>query len=183
MGGADGDGGYAAAIVQWHDFYELAGTAAAALIGLIFLAISLRPRLVARGGAAGLRAWAEQALSNLAGVLVISLVVVIPHQDPWSIGAALLATAGIGLAAAAVRLRAIRADAAWLERHHRAESGFQVAGYLVVLAVGVAAFGGDPGVLNWLVAATFLLVWSAIRCCWQVVEEVGRDAQQDGTSG
>ena len=44
------DDGFAAAVAAWHDFYLLAGTAAATLIGLIFVALSLNPEVMADDG-------------------------------------------------------------------------------------------------------------------------------------
>jgi len=39
------------ALSEWHDFYLLTGTAAATLLGLLFVAVSLNAEIILSGGA------------------------------------------------------------------------------------------------------------------------------------
>jgi hypothetical protein len=44
---------FAAIIVGWHDFYMLAGSAAATLLGLLFVAVSLHIDTIAKARKSG----------------------------------------------------------------------------------------------------------------------------------
>jgi len=56
-----------ATVTSWHDFYVTMGTAAASLIGLLFVALSLNLDSVAGDPRDDLRAFAEQAITASPG--------------------------------------------------------------------------------------------------------------------
>ena len=91
-------------LAPWHDFYALAGTAAATLMGLLFVALSLNPAVMADGGPVGLRAWAGQTMSNLIALLIVSLFCLMPDLDHPTLTTALVVVGLQGLVRGTIRL-------------------------------------------------------------------------------
>ncbi len=81
----------------WHDFFGVAGTATAALLGLVLVAISLRVEVVEAHPV--LRNRARSAIQVLGGLLLLSLIALVPEIEAFWFGlAALLLELGrIGL--------------------------------------------------------------------------------------
>ena len=63
----------------WHDFYVLAGTAAATLVGLLFVGLSLHLRIVV--ASSEVRSLARVTLANFGAVLFVALFMVIPENQ------------------------------------------------------------------------------------------------------
>ena len=61
----------------WHDFYILAGTASATLVGLLFVGLSLHLRIVV--ASLEVRGLARVTLANFGAVLFVALFMVIPE--------------------------------------------------------------------------------------------------------
>ena len=62
---------------RWHDFYIVAGTAAATLVGLLFVGLSLHLRAVL--SRSEVRSLARVTLANFGLILFVSLFMVIPQ--------------------------------------------------------------------------------------------------------
>lgn len=77
----------------WSTFAQVAGTAAAALIGLLFVAVSIRIDVIARSQQ--LRNRAAQTLSLFGTVLLAAILTAIPGQATETLGAELTALAVI----------------------------------------------------------------------------------------
>ena len=82
---------YQAVAQRWHDFYIIAGTAAATLVGLLFVGLSLH--LGAVLSRSEVRSLARVTLANFGLLLFLSLFLVIP-QDASALRPELIA-AGI----------------------------------------------------------------------------------------
>jgi uncharacterized membrane protein len=80
------DNTFANSIDQWHDFYVMAGTAGATLVGLLFVSVSLHADLITDPAATGVLAAARRAFSNFIVVILISLMFLIPEQSPRGLG-------------------------------------------------------------------------------------------------
>jgi hypothetical protein len=76
---------------RWHDFYLVSGTAAATLVGLLFVGLSLHLRAVLTRP--DVRSLARITLSNFALVLFVSLFMVI--REPSSAASSQLIGAGL----------------------------------------------------------------------------------------
>ena len=151
-------------IDSWESFYVAAGGAAAALTGLLFIAVSLRPREIRQS-----RLMVGRARSSFYGFTTITLV-------------ALLALAGtasrlVGVAQLAVALGALAVSArftidAWRARHLNLRRAFVYhAGLLVTAAAGLLrAVGGDyQDYSATLAAGVLLLLTIALSNSWQLV--------------
>lgn len=69
---------------SWNDLYVMFGGAAAALAGLIFVAVSLNDEAVLQARA--LPALVLRTLSTLIGIIVLCGAGLIPGQDPFFLG-------------------------------------------------------------------------------------------------
>lgn len=76
----------------WHDFFLLAGTAAAALAGLVFVAITLH--LHAITAHLGHRHRARTIVGSLGHILIASLIVLVPTLDHVGVGVGLVLSSG-----------------------------------------------------------------------------------------
>src|ERR1700731_2700595 len=84
-------------LAAWHEFYALLGTAAAALIALLFVAVSiatsvLPPEPEARPNTS---TYMSPVVFHYANLLFLSLIALIPTET-WESFALVLAAAGIG---------------------------------------------------------------------------------------
>jgi hypothetical protein len=164
---------YRSLVQTWHDFYIVAGTASATLVGLLFVSLSLHLRAVlARPEVRGL---ARATLTNFGLVLLVALMLVIP-QDAHGAGLELQATGAISiliiagpvLAASRSRTRTIPI---WLLGMRFALS---VLGYAGVVTAGVLLTTGayGPGFAS-LAAATIVLLVISLRNTWDLLVSVG----------
>lgn len=88
---------WAAAIGSWHDFYLAIASASAALLGLLFVGVSINLASITAAERVGLRTRADLAFSNLLYLLGISLIALIPSLDAGSLAISLAFVAGLGL--------------------------------------------------------------------------------------
>ena len=103
---------------DWHDFYVMAGSAAAALTGLLFVAMSLHSGAIMRHPLYGGRAVAT--LISLMTILFISGAVLIPGQSGLAIGIEVGLFAVYHVIATYRQVRRIRpSDFAGLSRRRR----------------------------------------------------------------
>ena len=75
---------FQATLQSWHDFYAITGQGAAALVGLLFVGLSLHIRMVLSH--ADVRALARVTLSNFILMLVLALFMVIPDNNSSDTG-------------------------------------------------------------------------------------------------
>lgn len=78
----------------WSDFTVVSGAAAAGLVGLLFVAVTLRIDVISR--APDLRSRAAQTLTLFAVALMVAIVLTVPDQPGWVLGAELIAIAVLG---------------------------------------------------------------------------------------
>jgi hypothetical protein len=74
---------------DWQDFAEMTGGASGALIGLLFVAVSVNASKIA--GHHGLRASAVQTLVLFIAPLVMAAALLAPGQPDWVLGAEMIA--------------------------------------------------------------------------------------------
>ncbi|MCC6314653.1 MAG: hypothetical protein IT337_11655 [Thermomicrobiales bacterium] len=166
---------FSKALEPWRDFYMLAGTAAATLMGLLFVAISLLPGVMADRGAAGLRAWVAQTMSNLVMLLVLALLCLMPELSGETFAVVLLVAAAQGIARGVWRLRYIVRENRDLG-HWRLiflRGVLPLVTYAVLVYVAYDSSDGAPDSLGLLVVAVFFLVTGAAGAAWQLLEEMG----------
>jgi hypothetical protein len=152
---------------DWQGFFTLVGTAAATLIGLIFLAFSLGARLVPAEDNTAMRAFVVPIVVHFGAVLVLAALMLVPLYTAASLGLVLLAG---GLAGAVFSLQVLRQ----LKRHHFQEEALNLhhwtwhwilpsSGYALVVAAGLGVLAGLPGFVLALVPAALVLIIVGLR--------------------
>jgi hypothetical protein len=169
---------FGAAASTWQNFYLLTGTAAATLIGLMFVAVTFGAGLVGAQSAASARSFIDPPFYHFVNVLLTACLLVIPAMSARLLGVALLA---ISVFRTAILFRIHR----HLKEAHRKFGDIELSDwlsgivvpalcYLLLAASGVgflrgysAAFGGLAiAMLVTLVLGIFgaweLMIWMAL---------------------
>jgi len=81
---------------SWQNFYFMIGGAAAGLIGLMFVALSLGMQIIRDVPQEESRAFATPSVIYFVTVLLIAAIMLVPASEPMILGLLLLVTAGIG---------------------------------------------------------------------------------------
>jgi len=149
---------------RWSDFFVAAGGAAAALTGLLFIAVSLRPREIRHS-----RLMIGRARSAFYAFATITLVALLALAATSSrlVGVAQTAVAvGVVALSASFTLAAMRA-----RRLNYLRAAFYHGGLLVLAAGGVVrAADGDPRDYSAVLATgVLLLLGIALSNSWQLV--------------
>jgi hypothetical protein len=159
------------AIEGWHDFYLMVGTAAATLIGLLFVSLSLNDEVITRKANADLRVLASHTFGNFMSVLMFAVIFLIPNQVPLGLGLPLLGIGGLGLYNTVRHL---------LETRHKHPRVWGIGGFARSFAIPIFCFGtlmiiaasvllGQTGGLYWLVPVMILLLVAASRNAWDLL--------------
>jgi len=175
---------YSAEVAGWHDFYIVAGTASATLVGLLFVGLSLHLRIVVT--ATEVRSLARVTLANFGAVLIAALVMVIP-QDAPSTGSQLIGVGIVSLVIAAPSLiGAVRTGQWTLEMGllDRARVwlrfGLSAVGYLVIVLAGILFVAASfSAAFDLLLITTVALLVISLRNTWDLLVTVA-DVTQAG---
>jgi hypothetical protein len=156
---------------EWHDFYAFTGTAAATLMGLMFVVVSLGQRkLASEEGTRATRAFFTPIVVFFATVIVVAMLMLIPNTAPSALGALLVALAVIGIS----YMIASGAHSTWLT----SDLGFDdlmcyvVLPYSAYVAIGVAGFAiSRSASFGFCIAAgaMLLLLLIGVRNAWDLV--------------
>ena len=170
------------ALRDWQSFFLLAGTAAATLTGLMFIAITLSSRFITRTSAPHVRVWLDPTLFQFGGVLVTALVFLIPNATVFSVGV-FLTVAGVLTLMGWVRT---------LRRMLRQQSiqpldaldwfwyrGLPLLSTLLVFAAGIGFLRGTVGAITLAGIGCLLLLVASLVNAWDVVLESVQFDPQD----
>lgn len=166
-----GNGAGASAMQLWTQFYATIGTASAALLGLLFVAVSINAQAALGPQEAFSRRLTEQAFQNHLPVMMVSFLALFPGIETTTFGAVtLIMTAGWS-AWVVIRfcqmLRHRLERRVWLYSMRRHISSLIGFGILLVSALRMA-LNGDTS-YNWFAAATLVLLLSATTLSWQLL--------------
>ncbi len=157
---------------NWQTFYFLVGGAAAGLVGLTFVAITVGSATVTMQNVAALRTFVNPSLIHFVYVLVTASVVVMPTITGMQLGV-LLAVAGLvsaGRALGNVPYMWDRYKSRVVDLHDWAwYFAAPFVSYLMYLAVGAGLLRGAVQAVNALAWASMLLLVAGIRNAWDMV--------------
>ena len=156
----------------WAGLYSVTAAAAATLMGLLFVAVSLNASEVFGDGQVRQKSLAEQSFRNYIAVFVFSLGALFPKVGAREISALALAVAAISGAVVAAHLlnlvRSWRNEAPhWnaLRRHAISLLAFGAMAYAAVKSPDAV---GDSHIL--FAGATILLMMSATLISWELLQ-------------
>jgi hypothetical protein len=167
---------YQAEVAGWHDFYIMAGTASATLVGLLFVGLSLHLQIVIT--ASEVRSLARVTLANFGAVLFAALFMVIP-QGPTAAGSQLIGVGLVSLVIAgpslvgAVRSREWSFQMSVMQRLRVAlRFGLSSLSYLAIIAAGILLLSSVSAAFSVLLIATVLLLVVSLRNTWDLLVTV-----------
>ena len=159
---------------RWANFYVAAAGAAAALTGLLFIAVSLRPSEIRQSELMIGRA--RSAFYAFATIALVSLLELTGTDSRW------IGLAQIGVAVAAVALSAPFTLTAMRGHHlnYPRAAMYHVGLVVVAVAGAVRTFNGDPRVSSALLGVGVLLLLAiALSNSWQLVITHDADRPED----
>jgi len=157
---------------DWQTFYFLVGGAAAGLVGLTFVAITVGSGLITKQNISGLRTYLNPTLIHFIYVLVTASVVVIPFVTRMQLGILLVSA---GLVSCGRTLGALPVMWQQYKRHvvdmHDWAWYFlaPLACYLAYVASGAGLLMRNDQALNALALASTVLLVAGIRNTWDMV--------------
>lgn len=156
---------------EWHDFYVMAGGAAAALTGLLFVAMSLHSGAILRHPLYGGRAVAT--LISLMTILFISGAVLIPGQSALAIGVEVGVFALYHLISSFIQVRRMPPDFASLSRRRRLMelSGGSIWIVLFVASAVSLMVGAGGGFYILAAVMPFMFGWNGY-IAWVLLTEI-----------
>jgi hypothetical protein len=163
------------ALLSWHDFYVASAGAAAALLGLLFVGVSINLGALTAPERIDLRSRASLAFSNLIYVLVLSLTVLIPSDDARSLAIVCAFLAVFALSRVATRI--VQIVRAWSRIANGVRTLRRLTWTLVAaLLLGYAAIelwvNGTSSTLYSLISVVFLLLIGAADVSWDLLTTV-----------
>ncbi len=157
---------------EWQNFYFLVGGAAAGLVGLTFVAITVGSGSITRQNLSGLRIFVNPSLIHFIYVLVTASVVVIPTMTRMQLGI-LLVLAGLvssGRALGTVPFMWQRYKQHIVDTHDWVWYFLApFVSYLIYAGTGIGLLLSIGQVLNGLAWASLLLLIAGIRNTWDLV--------------
>jgi hypothetical protein len=154
---------------SWHEFYLLVGSAGAALLGLMFVVVSLGPSVVSQRQQS-VRAFCTPIIVDFTSALVVSALMMVPGFAPPLLGVALASSGFAGL----IYQFSTGAHGQWRQNKLPAIDwiwfvGLQYFGYGVVLAAAIAIWQEKFLGLYAVASAALLFVIIGIRNSWDLV--------------
>jgi hypothetical protein len=155
----------------WHDFFVAEAGAAAALAGLLFVALSMNirpilatPPLTTRAGG---------VLSLLANVLLVATVSLVPDQSSTALAMEILIISGLTSAGTLIAHLHRGFPTEYRGRYIQALVALQL-GLVPFLIAGVTLLTEAGGGLYWIAAGVVLSFFAALGNAWVLLVEILR---------
>jgi len=165
----------------WHEFFLMAGTAAVTLAGLLFVAISIHVDALVHESRQHLLALSRLILVSYMGVLVLSLMMLVPLLPMKLLGVELIAVA-IPLLAWTVRLgreKHLMEHADFSSAVLRRRSVIPLLAYLLILLTGILMLTlRVPEFFYWIVGAVCTLLGNAVGASWDLLVRTAKTRRQ-----
>ena len=155
---------------SWHEFFLLAGTAGVTLTGLLFVVVTLGPRVVANESATGVRAFISPIAVFFAATMVVSMVALVPALPAVAFGALLC----VGGAGSVGYLAYTRVHQRWRQNKLPVldwvwYAGMPLAAYALLFVAGVGVLLQAALAIHGAALAVVLLLVIGIRNAWDIV--------------
>jgi modulator of FtsH protease len=157
---------------EWTDFFVACASAAAALSGLVFVAISINVDRIVKYE--GLADRALETIMLLVGALVASVISLVPGQSTDALGIELLVVAGLFLVTIVTLIsrgvNPAKAPRGWLI----SRVGVSVLGSLPIVIGGLSLIVGSGGGLYWVFAGIVAAIVGGVLNAWVLLVEILR---------
>lgn len=163
------DPGDAQTVGQWTGFYAALAGVAAALLGLLFVAISLRLNVFRDAQVADVRDFALLVFGQYLALVLLSLLALFPDADLATLGVAALVSGGLGLLwgiAITQQYRRLNTAPGTRARWVLSVAVVNVAAMTALLIAGGLLVRGDDAALRGLALATMALLVAASAETW-----------------
>lgn len=162
---------FQAEIETWHDFFALSGAASATLIGLLFVAITLRTDIRKADDSSLVRV----VVTHNFTMLLYALYFLVPDMDRDSLGLAVLLTAAVP---------AVLLGKNWLRLRHT--KGLErltifwsflvpMLCYLASMGVGLAFIVNDDAEIAWFTTITAMFLVIPTKNSWVIILQSQED--------
>jgi hypothetical protein len=156
----------------WTQFYATIGTAAAALLGLLFVVVSINVSVALGPEESVARPLTEQAFQNYLTVMLVAFLALFPGITTTTFGMVAFITSAASSVWVTVRFYQTLAlqirRRSWvysLRRHGSSLIGFAI---LLASAFRMAPSWGTS--YNWFAASTLILLFSATEASWGLLK-------------
>jgi hypothetical protein len=154
---------------DWQSFYLLLGSAAASLVGLMFVALSIGSRLFTQRNVSALRAFVTPSVMHFVYVLVTAGVVLIPSQTRTSLGILLVVGGLVSFTYLLLAIPVMRGSPE-IDRHDWAwYLCVPLLCYLLLVGSGIGLLLRIDEALNGVALASIALLITGIRNSWDLV--------------
>jgi len=162
----------------WHEFYGLLGTAAAALVALLFVAASIGASVLTPERAGATRTFLSPVVFHYTNILFLSLIALIPTQTYESFGLTIGVAAAASVAYSIVILVRVWRDSLADLADRFAYGAVPVAAYTAGLVASGLLLAHSAASLYVLAGASLLLLVVNIRNAWDLMLALARRATE-----
>jgi hypothetical protein len=166
---------FATQIDDWRDFFTLTGTAAATIIGLLFVSISLRSDIRKAAETSLVRTMVSHNFVMLLVVLLISLYFMVPGIDQDSLGISVILTAGIPAVSFGLNLWRLRHDQSMEKMILLWSFVVPILSFALTVAIGVAFLLNDDTELSWFVTVMAMFLVIPTKNSWELLLQSQED--------
>ena len=163
-------------LAEWHEFYALLGTAAAALVALLFVAVSIGTSVLTPDPESrkNTSTYMSPVVFHYANVLFLSLIALVPTQT-WESFAVVIGVASIGsvIYSIVIAVRVHRNPISDLP-DRLCYGAIPALCYATGMVVAPLLFAERPAGLNLLAGAALLLLVVNIRNAWDLMLSLAR---------
>jgi hypothetical protein len=159
---------------HWKEFYLLVGTAAAALVALLFVAASLGVGILAKHSDGPTRTYMSPVAFHFTGALFVSAAALVPTHTRFSLGVLVGLNAIAGTVYAAFVLRRLFTDNIADLADRVCYGILPLFGYVAGLVAAWLIFRGSTHAPEFLAATVLLLVVVNIRNAWDLLLSMAR---------
>jgi hypothetical protein len=165
-------------VSEWHDFFLAAAGAAAVLVGLVFIGVSINLEMIMADPTYGLANRALEALILLMAVLIATCLLLVPAQGTVAAGVEVLTVGVVNWAANVaiqlLQLRNWRSLDPSFRRHFVPRVVFGQAATLPFVVAGISLLSWGAEGLYWLVVGVVLSFVVAVLDAWVLLVEIHR---------
>lgn len=157
------------ALHEWHEFYLLVGTAAATVLALLFVAVSLGAGYLSSRHEAPTRTFMSPVVIHFTSVFFLSAICLVPSHGPVFFAVLIATTAVIGVVVSStITVQVIRTDMTRYVQDYLAYGLLPALAYLALLAASAMIYLERSYALEVLAGALLTLAIVNIRNAWDL---------------